>query len=91
MSERSQSREDYCVLRIVTSLWLAILPCAIPLWGFCRQVEQVQPVDWARFPVGARLRILPNHACATAAQHAAYHVVNGSREILARWERFGGW
>ena len=49
------------------------------------------PTDWARFPVGARLRILPNHACATAAQHAAYYVVNGSRDILARWERFGGW
>ena len=48
-------------------------------------------IDWASFPVGAQLRILPNHACATAAQHAAYHVVNGSREILARWERFGGW
>jgi D-serine deaminase-like pyridoxal phosphate-dependent protein len=48
-------------------------------------------IDWAGVPVGARLRILPNHACATAAQHAAYHVVNGSREILARWERFGGW
>jgi D-serine deaminase-like pyridoxal phosphate-dependent protein len=49
------------------------------------------PIDWAGFPVGARLRILPNHACATAAQHAEYHVVSGSREILARWERFGGW
>jgi D-serine deaminase-like pyridoxal phosphate-dependent protein len=48
-------------------------------------------IDWASVPVGARLRIVPNHACATAAQHAAYHVVNGSREILARWERFGGW
>ncbi len=50
-----------------------------------------EPIDWAGFPVGARFRILPNHACATAAQHAAYCVVNGSREILARWERFGGW
>jgi D-serine deaminase-like pyridoxal phosphate-dependent protein len=49
------------------------------------------PIDWARFPIGGRLRILPNHACATAAQHAEYHVVDGSREILARWERFGGW
>jgi D-serine deaminase-like pyridoxal phosphate-dependent protein len=49
------------------------------------------PIDWARFPVGARLRILPNHACATAAQHDAYHLVSGSREVLARWERFGGW
>jgi len=48
-------------------------------------------IDWASFPVGSRLRILPNHACATAAQHAAYHVVNGSRDIHARWERFGGW
>ena len=49
------------------------------------------PIDWAGVPVGARLRILPNHACATAAQHSAYHVINGSREVLARWERFGGW
>jgi D-serine deaminase-like pyridoxal phosphate-dependent protein len=49
------------------------------------------PIDWERFPIGGRLRILPNHACATAAQHEEYHVVNGSREILARWERFGGW
>jgi D-serine deaminase-like pyridoxal phosphate-dependent protein len=49
------------------------------------------PVDWEGFPVGGRLRILPNHACATAAQHAEYLVVNGSREIKARWERFGGW
>jgi D-serine deaminase-like pyridoxal phosphate-dependent protein len=49
------------------------------------------PIDWGRFPVGGRLRILPNHACATAAQHAEYHVVNGSRQIVARWERFGGW
>jgi D-serine deaminase-like pyridoxal phosphate-dependent protein len=48
-------------------------------------------IDWASVSVGARLRILPNHACATAAQHAAYHVVNGSRDIQARWERFGGW
>ena len=48
-------------------------------------------IDWASFPVGAQLRILPNHACATAAQHADYHVVNGSRDVIARWERFGGW
>jgi D-serine deaminase-like pyridoxal phosphate-dependent protein len=49
------------------------------------------PIEWATVPIGGRLRILPNHACATAAQHAEYYVVNGSREIVARWERFGGW
>lgn len=43
-------------------------------------------------PVGARLRILPNHACAMAAQHAAYHVVPAEPgAALALWPRFGGW
>jgi len=41
--------------------------------------------------VGTRLRILPNHACATGAQHERYHVVDGGRQIAAVWERFGGW
>ena len=48
-------------------------------------------LDVARFPVGTLLRILPNHACATAAQHDAYHVVDGGREVVAVWERFRGW
>lgn len=43
-------------------------------------------------PVGARVRILPNHACATAAQHGAYQVVTtGSRDIVAAWPRMRGW
>ena len=42
-------------------------------------------------PLGARVRILPNHACATASQHEAYHVVAGGRAIEARWSRMRGW
>jgi D-serine deaminase-like pyridoxal phosphate-dependent protein len=42
-------------------------------------------------PVGTRLRILPNHACATGAQHEGYNVVEGKQKVLAYWERFGGW
>lgn len=43
-------------------------------------------------PIGTRLRILPNHACATGAQHERYHVVeNGSLAVRAMWSRFGGW
>jgi len=49
------------------------------------------PLDAARFPVGTRFRILPNHACATGAQHDAYQVVRGSTDIIATWPRFGGW
>jgi D-serine deaminase-like pyridoxal phosphate-dependent protein len=47
-----------------------------------------------RFPIGTRLRILPNHACATAAQHAAYHVIGGrgsDDSIDDVWPRFSGW
>ena len=43
-------------------------------------------------PIGTRLRILPNHACATGAQHDRYHILHsGSRNIEAVWPRFGGW
>lgn len=41
--------------------------------------------------VGTRLRILPNHACATAAQHESYHVVDGGRAVSGTWRRFTGW
>ena len=44
----------------------------------------------ARLPVGTLLRILPNHACATAAQFGEYHVLQSSGEMSA-WPRFGGW
>ncbi len=47
--------------------------------------------DWARFPVGAQLRVLPNHACATSAQHDRYHVVDGDSRVAATWPRFSGW
>ncbi len=50
------------------------------------------PIDPLHFPVGTLLRVLPNHACATASEHACYHVVEGTApEILDRWERFSGW
>jgi D-serine deaminase-like pyridoxal phosphate-dependent protein len=50
------------------------------------------PLDPADFPVGAQVRILPNHACATAAQHGAYFLVDGpSPEVLGEWARINGW
>ncbi|WP_027544582.1 alanine racemase [Bradyrhizobium sp. WSM2254] len=43
-------------------------------------------------PIGAKVRILPNHACATASQHELYNVVSaGSDVIEARWPRMRGW
>jgi D-serine deaminase-like pyridoxal phosphate-dependent protein len=43
-------------------------------------------------PIGTLVRILPNHACATGAQHDRYHVVRGeSSQVHATWNRFRGW
>ena len=42
-------------------------------------------------PVGALLRVLPNHACATAAQHESYRVLGADGHVNATWPRFGGW
>ncbi|MDO0938156.1 DSD1 family PLP-dependent enzyme [Streptomyces sp. DG2A-72] len=43
-------------------------------------------------PVGTRVRILPIHACATAAQHDHYHLTEtGSRTVEAVWPRIRGW
>jgi D-serine deaminase-like pyridoxal phosphate-dependent protein len=42
-------------------------------------------------PVGSRVRIQPNHACATAAQFDRYHVLGGGGAIDAEWPRIGGW
>jgi D-serine deaminase-like pyridoxal phosphate-dependent protein len=47
-------------------------------------------IDFARFPIGSRLRVLPNHACATAAQFSEYHVLREGC-AMAMWERFSGW
>lgn len=48
-----------------------------------REIEQ-------RFPIGSRLRILPNHACATGAQHPVYQAL-GPDGGVENWPRFYGW
>ena len=42
------------------------------------------------FPVGTQLRILPNHACATAAQFPEYQVLTAQKDVQT-WPRFYGW
>jgi len=48
-------------------------------------------LDWSRFPIGGRVRILPNHACATAAAYDRYFVTDGADTITDVWDRVNGW
>ncbi len=48
-------------------------------------------LDLARLPVGARLRIAPNHVCMMAAMYDRYHVVDGDLRVVAIWDRVNGW
>ena len=49
------------------------------------------PPDWERMPVGSRVRVLPNHACMTAAPYRRFHVVDGESGIVQVWDRATGW
>ncbi len=42
------------------------------------------------YPVGTRVRILPAHACMTAAAHPGYHILEDGH-IVDYWERINGW
>lgn len=48
-------------------------------------------LDWSRFPIGGRVRILPNHACATAAAYDRYFVTDSGERISDVWGRVNGW
>jgi len=48
-------------------------------------------LDLERFPVGSRVKILPNHSCATAAAYDRYFVTAGDEQIVDVWERVNGW
>ncbi len=49
------------------------------------------PAQVPDLPIGTRLRILPNHACATAAQYDHYEVLEGTPNVETAWPRFSGW
>lgn len=48
-------------------------------------------IDFDTDPVGTMVRILPNHACATAMMHDRYQVVENSNEVIDIWPRINGW
>lgn len=48
-------------------------------------------IDANEFGYGTLLRILPIHACSTAAQHSHYHLIDESGTVLEKWDSVWGW
>lgn len=55
--------------------------------GFVKVAGASLPHD--ALPVGARVRILPNHACMTVAPYREYLAIAG--DTLEHWDKTGGW
>lgn len=54
----------------------------------------LRPGSTASLPalaVGTQVRVLPNHACATAAAYDHYDVIDAAGAVRAKWSRFHGW
>jgi D-serine deaminase-like pyridoxal phosphate-dependent protein len=49
------------------------------------------PVPFDTFPIGSRMRILPNHACSMAAMHTQYIVESQHSTQSDIWPRIVGW
>ncbi|MGT2468770.1 hypothetical protein ACVOMV_34695 [Mesorhizobium atlanticum] len=50
------------------------------------------PFPYEALPVGSKVRILPNHACMTAAMYDRYHAVAGNHDgDVVEWPRINGW
>lgn len=56
--------------------------------GLVRAAEGDLPFD--ELPVGARVRVLPNHVCMTAAMYDRYHLTTDGK-LVGEWTRTNGW
>lgn len=90
-TQRQQRDFGYGQVCTLDGSWLdgALLSGANQEHGMISFAEEAPADLEERFPVGSRLRILPNHACATGAQFERYHAVDAKGAITV-WSRLHG-
>jgi D-serine deaminase-like pyridoxal phosphate-dependent protein len=54
------------------------------------KIRGAAPIDYGALPVGAKLRIVPNHSCLSAALFDRYHVFRGNA-VVDEWRPVRGW
>ena len=55
------------------------------------EVGSADELPWQRLPIGALVRVLPNHVCMTAAMYDRYFVLDEAAQVMAEWDRSNGW
>jgi D-serine deaminase-like pyridoxal phosphate-dependent protein len=70
---------------------MAVIACSQE-HGF---VASDDPIPYGNLPIGSRVRVLPNHACITAAAYDRYYVVDseldGGKSVVDIYDRINGW
>ena len=54
------------------------------------KVSSSQPIDFEVFPIGSKLRVIPNHSCLAAALYPEYYVIRND-EVVDTWKPVKGW
>ena len=90
-AQEFQPKVGYGTIADAPSKDMAVLECSQE-HGF---VTSADPMPYGNMPIGTRVRILPNHACITAAAYDRYYVVDsdldGGKTVVDVYDRINGW
>jgi D-serine deaminase-like pyridoxal phosphate-dependent protein len=90
-AQEFQPKVGYGTIADAPAANMAVVACSQE-HGF---VGADDPLPYGNMPVGTRVRILPNHACITAAAYDRYYVVDseldGGKSVVDIYDRINGW
>ena len=90
-AQEFQPKVGYGTIADAPSKDMAVIECSQE-HGF---VASADPMPYGNMPIGTRVRILPNHACITAAAYDKYYVIDsdldGGKSIVDVYDRINGW
>ena len=90
-AQEFQPKVGYGTIADAPARDMAVVACSQE-HGF---VASDDPIPFGNLPVGSRVRVLPNHACITAAAYDRYYVVDsdldGGRSVVDIYDRINGW
>lgn len=90
-AQEFQPKVGYGTIADAPTKDMAVMECSQE-HGF---VASSEPLPYGNMPIGTRVRILPNHACITAAAYDRYYVVDsefdGGKSVVDVYDRINGW